>query len=201
MKCKCNFWGTGLSYCNCGAKKGWSDYKIEGDSLTRPSFGTSNKFNFLTFKKTKEGYEYAERKGKDSVAFVLYDTQRQLVCLRNEYKPPIEAWVLGAFGGSLDKKLSPLEIVREEVKEESGYTAKKITFVGKYFVSTQMNQFCYLYAVEVDSTKVVKPSTRDVLESLSHNQWEQHDALRDRFYECWKATIILNNIYRLIYND
>ena len=56
-----------------------------------------------------------------------------------------------AFGGSNDKDAPLIDIVVEEVKEEAGFvvTKDRITDLGKVLVSTQMNQFCYLYMVDV----------------------------------------------------
>lgn len=154
--------------------------------------------NFLNIKTTKEGYEYAERKGKDSVAFILFDRNKQMIGLRNEYKPPIEAYVLGAFGGSMDKDVSPATIVLEEVFEESGYhvSLDNIHFIGKYFVSTQMNQWCYLYAV--DTTHATNPRDSiypgkvfDKLEAVSDVSWHKYGFLPP---ECWKTTCILRGM-------
>ena len=120
--------------------------------------------NFVNVFKTTEGYEYAERKGKDSIAFILYNRTKQEMGLRLEYKPPIGTWILGAFGGSMDKEhVSPLQIVQAEVAEEAGYVVKPddVHFIGKYFVSSQMNQFCYLFVVFVDDAQWIVPTTKD----------------------------------------
>lgn len=64
------------------------------------------------------GYFFSERLGKDSIAFVCYDINAQQILLNQEYKPPIDEFVLGAFGGSIDKDQTLFEIVKAEVKEE-----------------------------------------------------------------------------------
>lgn len=153
-------------------------------------------FKFLKLKKTKEGYEYAERKGKDSIAFILVKTENKLkfVGLRHEYKPPVGAWVLGAFGGSLDKRISPMQTCIEEVREEAGFEVipDTVKLVGRYLVSSQMNQYCYLYVVDVTNAKWAGLKPEDHLESISDFHWFP-DHMRPKT-ECWKSAILLRSL-------
>lgn len=160
---------------------------------------------FLEIKTTKAGgrttdYEYAERKGTHSVAFLLYDPNSEEICYRLEHKPPVNAWVLGAFGGSIDPKKSLVDIVINEVKEESGYSSENsdVKFVGKYLVSTQMNQYCYLFAVNVNREYIEpKPTTTISDETIASNHWmytTEHPSL-----ECWKADIISKYIRKEVF--
>lgn len=150
---------------------------------------------FLNIKITDKGYEYCERKGKDSIAFVLYDRNKKLVCLRNEYKPPIDTWVLGAFGGSLDKDISLCHTVIEEVSEEAGYAVVEsdVAYVGKYFVSSQMNQWCFLYAVDVTNAVRCNKKFGDDAERISDNHWTDPTPESTD----WKACIIVSSIKEL----
>lgn len=135
-------------------------------------------------------YFYAERLGKDSIAFILYDKNIGHFGLINEFKPPIDEFLLTAFGGSLDKDgKSFLDIVKAEIREESGYVGGKIKSCGKYFVSTQMNQFCYLYLVDVTKAKFVGKEPETYWESISTVEW----VTRNRVIEgqCWKAVTII----------
>jgi 8-oxo-dGTP pyrophosphatase MutT (NUDIX family) len=146
---------------------------------------------FLNIKKTKHGYEYAERKGVHSIAFILVDKETQRVGLRLEHKPPINAWLLGAFGGSIDPKKSLIDIVINEVREEAGYevTASEIEYKGKYFVSTQMNQFCYLFTVCVGEFDNTEPTSTNPEEQLSSVHWmNPYDV---NVIEDWKAIILM----------
>ena len=54
-----------------------------------------------------KGYQFAERLGKDSIAFICYDRITNEFLLNNEFKPPVNEMILGAFGGSLDKNELP----------------------------------------------------------------------------------------------
>jgi len=147
---------------------------------------------FFTARKAKGYYIYGERAGVDSVAFILIDNEKgRSIGLINEPKPPLgdDVFLTTAFGGSLDKNLPLERIVQEEVAEESGYIVplKRIHYLEKVFVSTQMNQFCHLYAVDVTG---LIPGARhlDENEFGSTVQWlgpEQLLKIQD-----WKAPLI-----------
>lgn len=135
-------------------------------------------------------YFYAERLGVDSVAFILHDKKTGLYGLINEFKPPVDKFLTTAFGGSLDKDKTHREIVAEEVEEESGYREAVIINRGRAFVSTQMNQYCYLYLVDI--TNAEKCPT------IPHNDWDEQattkwltkkEVLES---DCWKAITIIS---------
>jgi len=113
---------------------------------------------FMTVKKARGHYYYAERGGRDSIAFILFDANRKdRWGLIFESKPPMDelfedkAMMLTAFGGSIDMDKSPEEICIIEVKEEAGYEVddENVVCVGATLVSTQMNQSCVGFLVDV----------------------------------------------------
>lgn len=148
-------------------------------------------------------YRYAERKGKDSVAFVLVDDSRwrngRSYGLIHEFKPPIRSWLTTAYGGSLDCHRPLNRIVQQEVEEEAGIrvTLDGIVHIGSYFVSTQMNQFCHLFVVHANAPYLMgtqkegwtAEDKKDDLERLSTPVWlSAEDALMS---PCWKAQVII----------
>jgi 8-oxo-dGTP pyrophosphatase MutT (NUDIX family) len=134
-------------------------------------------------------YLYAERLGKDSVAFILWDSNTGKYGLINEYKPPIDKYLITAFGGSIDKQVVNLkEIVLQEVFEEAGFKVgySDITHLSKIFVSTQMNQFCHLYLVDVSDAEFVGRQEEDEV------VWK---AERDVYYlSDWKSICLITLI-------
>ena len=157
---------------------------------------TNNKY--LNIKEVRDpenhinGYQFAERLGVDSVAFICVDKKRQAMFLLNhESKPPIGPFLTTAFGGSLDKEKCAEEIVMAEVKEEAGYVVRltDIKFLGKQFVSTQMNQFCYLYLVFVDKDNVEERAPENALEASAEPVWWSRNAVMDS--QDWKAIAII----------
>lgn len=112
---------------------------------------------FLTVKQARGYYEYAERPGLDSIAFILWDWNTQKFCLIKESKPPLDerfnelSLRTTAFGGSIDTDKTYKEICCIEVLEETGYkvSSNKIHSVGTTMVSTQMSQLCEGFLVDV----------------------------------------------------
>lgn len=133
------------------------------------------------------GYQFAERRGQDSIAFICYDKNTNKFLVNGEYKPPVDEFIDGAFGGSLDKDVSMVEIVMGEVKEEAGFVVGEndIVPVGRSFVSTQMNQYCYLYLVYVDKADQQEREPENAIEALAETKWVTTDEIN--FSDDWKA--------------
>ena len=158
---------------------------------------TNNKF--LNIKEIQDpdnnvkGYQFAERLGKDSVAYICWDNNSEQFLLNNEYKPPINEFILGAFGGSMDKDKSPEQIVIDEVREEAGFEVdeKDVHYLGKVMVSTQMNQFCHLFLVNVDKNKQKERQPENAVEAMAKTKWIQWgDDELDKL-EHWKPLAIV----------
>ena len=115
------------------------------------------------------GYQFAERRGVDSVAFICWDYNRGKFLLNKEFTPPTGEFLFRAFGGSMDKKATREEIVLEEVKEEVGYAVAMANIypLGNAFVSTQMNQRCYLFLVDISNVKETGREPENEMEKIS----------------------------------
>jgi len=157
---------------------------------------TNNKF--LNIKEVNDssmgckGYQFAERRGVDSVAFLCYNKNSKMFLINNEATPPLGNFLLRAFGGSLDKDIDKEQIVKAEVHEEAGYdvSLQEIKSVGKAFVSTQMNQYCYLYLVFVSDKNKVERKPENATEALAETKWmSEQDILKN---DDWKAITILS---------
>lgn len=160
--------------------------------------------------KQNDYYTYAERAGLDSVAFVLYNKDTKRYGLIMEYKPPIDRFLITAFGGSLDKDtrvnhdlfilkysigLDYLkEIVREETKEEAGYSvhSEQILLVGSYFCSTQMNQHVHLFVVEVNDSQFTGRKPENEMEEAASVIWLTMDDVLDSPLKDWKSVVAVS---------
>jgi len=151
---------------------------------------------WLKLKKNKH-FIYAQRKGTDSIAFVLLatnisDTKR--IGLTHEYKDPIDRFVTTAFGGSIDDEKYHHDLrtlVKEEVLEESGFKVgvEDINYYGKVLCSTQMNQFVHLFTVKVDKSKQGEKTTTNPTELKASVQWLDMQEVAE--LEDWKAITTL----------
>jgi hypothetical protein len=102
-----------------------------------------------------------------------------------------------AFGGSLDQKTDPINIVISEVREEAGFvvTEADIAEVGRMFVSTQSNQFCNLYIVYVEGSKQLDCIPENDLEAMSTVMWVDEGFIMSN---CdWKSIVILSKLKEL----
>jgi hypothetical protein len=159
---------------------------------------------FLKVKKAG-GYFYSERKGIDSVAFILLAvnaSDERRIGLIHEYKDPIGEFLTTAFGGSIDddKYHSDLRtLVKDEVIEEAGFdvSLSNIEYHGNVMVSTQSNQFCHLFTVEVDKLKQVERTTTNPTELKSAVTWISMKEVLN--LQDWKAQSII--LRRMIAND
>ena len=160
--------------------------------------------NWLKLKKNNN-FIYSERKGIDSIAFILLDinvSTEKRVGLINEYKNPIDKFLTTAFGGSIDdeKYYDDLRIlVIDEVMEEAGFEIgfENINYYGKVFCSTQMNQFVHLFTVQVDRSKQIERTTKNPIELKQSIVWmslKEVSELND-----WKSNTIL--FKRMLKND
>jgi len=152
---------------------------------------------FINIKEIKDpennvnGYQFAERLGVDSVAFVCYDPKIDKFLVNKEYKPPVNSFIVGAFGGSMDKDKSPKQIVKDEVKEEAGFVVgeEDIYKVGKVLVSTQMNQFCHLFVVFVDKDDQGEREPENKIEAMAGTKWMDAEDVCN--LDDWKAPTII----------
>jgi hypothetical protein len=159
-------------------------------------------------------YFYAERKGMDSVAFILVDSNRSnKYGMINERKPPMdhrmgeEVFMETAFGGSNDvidddtylamsesEVIEHLrELVQTEAREESGFDIglDRIKFVSKELVSTQMNQFCFMFIVDVTDIEQGESDPQNAEEARATIIWKTLKGVQKT--NDWKAKTILFN--------
>jgi len=166
---------------------------------------------FMTVKKARGYYYYTERGGRDSIAFILFDQNAGKIGLINEAKPPLDevfnqkAMRVTAFGGSIDMDKSPEEICQVEVLEEAGYDVplENIVCVGTTMVSTQMNQGCVGFMVDVTglvpgkTEADIKNEAQDEKDpdEFCHNStiWMNDDELMDN--NDWKSIWIFAKMY------
>lgn len=59
-------------------------------------------------------------------------TKDKIIMLR-QFRPVIKSYIYELPAGTLDKGESPLECVRREIIEETGYSAKKLKFLGRIY--------------------------------------------------------------------
>jgi len=182
--------------------------KEEAQNIVETIWESSEKnFNgdsFISIKKSRDYYMYAQRAGIDSIAFILYDKNIDKFALIKESKPPLDrdnylASLITAFGGSIDMEKTPQEICQIEVVEESGYEVElsKIHFVGETLVSTQMSQICKLFIVDITNKSKTQKAEYEIESKHSQDRvvWLDRDEIMEN--GDWKSIYILSQMLHL----
>lgn len=108
---------------------------------------------------------YITNKDQKSVFILPVDDKDRILILK-EYRYPVDREIYGPVAGKVDKHESVLKAARRELKEETGYTAKAIKPLGKFYATpARSNTLFYSYTAhgltkgvcELDETEVIKP--------------------------------------------
>ncbi|PSB26879.1 NUDIX hydrolase [Stenomitos frigidus] len=149
---------------------------------------------WIAVKESPRGFQYLERKGKNSVAVFLLkkssvNPQQYEVLIRQQHLCLDNREVDGRFKlfpcpitGALEEGESPETAARREVYEEAGYRVQVQSF-GQYIVGTQVNEICYLYYADVTAIEPdIAPQDGTYMESIGRNEWHPFDYLKDCDY-------------------
>lgn len=150
------------------------------------------KTGWIAVKESPRGFQYLERKGKDSVAVFLLrssDPGQYEVLIRQQHLCIDNREVDGKFRlfpcpvtGALDEGESPEAAAQREVYEETGYRVQ-VTPLGQYIVGTQVNEICYLYHADVTEMKPDEPQQDGTyMESIARNEWHPFEYLESCDY-------------------
>lgn len=96
----------------------------------------------------------------DSVAILLWNTDREQVVLTKQFRYPAytkgEGWIVEIIAGSLKLNEDPVEAMKREVLEETGYQANDVQHLQTFFVSPggTSERIHLFYATVKDADKV-----------------------------------------------
>lgn len=109
--------------------------------------------------------EYCTHNG--AVCVIPLDSDGNVICVR-QYRYAIGKPLLEIPAGKLDSPTEdPDDAVRRELREETGATSEKITFLGLYYGSPALlNEKIYMYLAEELSFGVSSPDEDEFLEVI-----------------------------------
>lgn len=138
---------------------------------------------WISVKESPRGFQYLERKGKDSVAVFLLrrsseNSDQYEVLIRQQHLCIDNREIDGKFRlfpcpvtGALEEGELPEMAAQREVHEETGYKVQ-VSLFGQYIVGTQVNEICYLYYADVTNIEPdVAQQNVTYLESIGRNEW------------------------------
>lgn len=135
---------------------------------------------FLSIRKADPPYFYAERKGRDSVALFLINSDKK-VLIRWQPMPPISDDELFAspITGSIEENKDLYEIAIQEALEEGGYEvdSEMLMNLGEYIATTQMNEVVHMFYADVTFLPQVNClGDGSYHETLASNEWMSFEA-------------------------
>jgi nudix-type nucleoside diphosphatase (YffH/AdpP family) len=94
----------------------------------------------------------------DSVAAVILNTDTKRLIFTNQFKAPSyekgPGWITEIVAGMIDGGESPLEALRREIFEETGYRVREARPLSTFYVSPGgSSERIFLYYVEVDNAE------------------------------------------------
>jgi 8-oxo-dGTP diphosphatase len=149
---------------------------------------------WIAVREAPRGFQYLERKGKDSIAVFLLrkssaNSQQYEVLIRQQHLCIDNREVDGKFKlfpcpitGALEEGESPEAAAMREVYEEAGYRVQ-VKSLGSYIVGTQVNEVCYLYYADVAEIEPdIAQQDGTYMESIAKNEWHPFESLKDYDY-------------------
>ena len=93
-----------------------------------------------------QGYQKRELVEVGGAVGIVAITDDNKVVLVKQFRKPIEKPIFEIPAGKLEKNESPKECAERELKEETGYSAKNIKLIHKFFTSAGFsNEIMFLY--------------------------------------------------------
>jgi ADP-ribose pyrophosphatase len=82
-------------------------------------------------------------------ALIVPFVSKDKIILLKQYRPVINSYIYELPAGTLDKGEKPLECAKREIVEETGFSAKRFTYLGKIFPVPGYSTECiYIYRAE-----------------------------------------------------
>lgn len=93
-----------------------------------------------------QGYQKRELVEVGGAVGIVAITDDNKVVLVKQFRKPIEKPIFEVPAGKLEKNESPKECAERELKEETGYSAKNIKLIHKFFTSAGFsNEIMFVY--------------------------------------------------------
>lgn len=164
----------------------------------------------IALKESTDGFQFFERKGKDSIAVFLirksnlvekeYEVliRQQRLCIDNPGLNEEPKLYPCPITGSIDGDELPQDAASREALEEAGFSIQVVP-LGYYIVGTQTNEVCYLFYADVTGRlPSIAKQDGTYFESISKNEWRPIDYLQEcDFSACQIGYLKLKYIFKI----
>lgn len=111
------------------------------------------------------GYSYREIVEHNGGAVAVALTDQGKVVLVKQYRKPMERVMTELPAGKIEKDEDPLETMKRELKEETGYTAEKLELMARFNPSVgYTNETLYIYLATGLIPGEAEPDEHEALE-------------------------------------
>jgi|AntRauTorcE11897_2_1112592.scaffolds.fasta_scaffold07361_2 ADP-ribose pyrophosphatase len=103
---------------------------------------------------TRKGYRIQRElfMNKNGVCAIVYNRSTDKYIFVNQWRPSIEEYILEVVAGSIEKGESPIDAIKKEVIEETGYKPSTIKYIRNFYVSPgAITENVNLFFVEVET--------------------------------------------------
>lgn len=101
---------------------------------------------------------------KQHGTIVIPFLDKNTIIINRQYRPAIKKWIYEFPGGKIEKGETPKENALKELEEETGYKAKKMSFVCKIYTTPYIsNDLQYIYTAHGLQKKKVKLEKGEVI--------------------------------------
>lgn len=155
------------------------------------------KTKWVSVIETSNGFQYFQRKGKDSIALFLLKQENDKLKVLVRFQPlPLDnnpdlyaqkLYPCPITGGMYEGN-DPKTTAIHEAKEEAGYDIEnEIKYLGKYVTSTQSSEIVYMFYADVTELTQEEPKGDGTeFEKISNNEWRDFLDLKNFDYSACK---------------
>ncbi|PTM58590.1 NUDIX hydrolase [Desmospora activa] len=98
---------------------------------------------------------------------ILALTEEQKIVLVRQFRKPLEKTILELPAGKLEPGEAPVECAKRELKEETGYTADRLTKVAGFYTSPGFaDEYLHIYQAEGLKKGEAIPDTDEFVETV-----------------------------------
>jgi ADP-ribose pyrophosphatase YjhB (NUDIX family) len=161
------------------------------------------KGKWVSLKESPEGFQYLERKNKNSIAMMITRDTSTGIEVYARYQPTtaygtdvFSSMICCPVTGSIEQGEEYSITAQRECLEEAGFkvTREDMNSLGEYIVGTQTNEICYCYHVDVTGKEPTVPKGDGTLcEGVSYNKWIPIEEFQSSSYSGSKICSMLYN--------